>query len=98
MSSFQKRVEDFVCEKCGRFVAGSGYTNHCPNCLWSKHVDISPGDRAQICGGMMEPRALEGSSPDYSILHHCIKCGYETRNKVGPSDNMDRLLAIAKNA
>ena len=24
---------------------GNGYTNHCPKCLWSKHVDINPGDR-----------------------------------------------------
>ena len=25
---FQKRKEDFICEKCGKEVVGNGYTNH----------------------------------------------------------------------
>ena len=32
-----------------RFVSSqerNGYTNHCSQCLWSKHVDINPGDRS----------------------------------------------------
>jgi len=44
---FQKRIENFTCEKCGLFVKGTGYTDHCPNCLWSKHMDINPGDRKE---------------------------------------------------
>jgi hypothetical protein len=52
---FTKTVEDFVCEHCGEKVVGDGYTNHCPKCLWSKHVDINPGDRASECQGMMKP-------------------------------------------
>jgi hypothetical protein len=40
---FQKTVEDFVCEHCGHPVAGNGYTNHCSQCLWSKHVDDNSG-------------------------------------------------------
>ena len=56
---FQKTVEDFICEHCGNKVAGDGYTNHCPNCLWSKHVDVNPGDRAAICGGMMKAVKVE---------------------------------------
>jgi len=51
---FQKRIEDFVCERCGAFVKGTGYTDHCPECLWSKHVDVNPGDREAECGGLME--------------------------------------------
>src|SRR3989338_8156335 len=42
---FQRTKEDFTCERCGFFVRGSGYTNHCPQCLWSKHVDVNPGNR-----------------------------------------------------
>ncbi|MFA6992594.1 MAG: RNHCP domain-containing protein, partial [Candidatus Gracilibacteria bacterium] len=38
---FSRTIEDFVCEKCGAKVKGDGYTNHCPKCLWSKHVDIN---------------------------------------------------------
>ena len=53
MKKFIKVKEDFVCEHCGAEVKGDGYTNHCPKCLWSKHVDVHPGDRAAECGGMM---------------------------------------------
>ena len=55
MKQFVRRREDFVCEHCGTKVVGDGYTNHCPKCLWSKHVDIMPGDRAEDCQGLMRP-------------------------------------------
>jgi hypothetical protein len=42
---FQRTIEDFECERCRMLVTGSGFTNHCPACLWSKHVDVHPGDR-----------------------------------------------------
>lgn len=92
---FKRVVEDFTCEKCGAHVEGSGYTNHCPKCLWSKHVDVNPGDRAASCGGMMEPARIEGSSPDYSLVHHCSVCGFEKRNKLSPEDDMDEVLRLA---
>ena len=50
---FTRVVEDFTCGQCGAAVTGDGYTNHCPLCLWSRHVDINPGDRAAECGGLM---------------------------------------------
>lgn len=37
--NFTRVIEDFICENCGTEVKGNGYTNHCPKCLWSKHVD-----------------------------------------------------------
>ena len=92
---FQRTVEDFDCEHCGAHVQGNGYTNHCPKCLWSKHVDKEPGDRAERCSGMMEPVKLEGSSPAYRIVHRCVKCGAERRVNTSPDDNKEALLAIA---
>jgi len=59
---FQKKKEDFICEKCGFVNVGDGYTNHCQKCLWSKHVDINPGDRAEKCQGLMEPINLVNNS------------------------------------
>src|SRR5271165_4771509 len=96
--SFKRTIEDFVCEHCGAYVTGDGYTNHCPNCLWSKHVDINPGDRASTCHGLMEPIRLEGASPSYRIVHHCVKCGYEKRNDASSSDDPNVLVALAKKA
>jgi len=91
---FQKRKEDFMCEKCGDEVVGSGYTNHCPKCLWCKHVDINPGDRAAECNGMMKPVGVETKGDQYILLHKCEKCGFERKNKVGKSDDFDEVLKI----
>lgn len=96
MKKFQRRAEDFTCERCGAHVKGSGYTNHCPKCLWSKHVDVAPGDRAAACLGAMEPIAVEGTSSEYVLVHRCTKCGYEKRNKVAPNDDRESLVAVAK--
>lgn len=93
---FQRTVEDFTCEHCGVHVIGNGYTNHCPQCLWSKHVDINPGDRASDCGGMMEPLSVEGSTgKGYRIRHHCQKCGHEKVNDASSLDSTDALVALA---
>ena len=40
--NFKRKIEDFVCGNCGEKIKGDGYTNHCLQCLWSKHVDITP--------------------------------------------------------
>lgn len=93
--SFKRRIEEFVCEHCGAHVAGNGYTNHCPKCLWSKHVDVEPGDRAEKCGGMMEPIALEGSTPDYRIVHRCTKCDALRRINVSSLDDVETVLALS---
>lgn len=93
---FERTIENFVCQHCGAFVIGDGYTNHCPHCLWSRHVDEEPGDRAEPCNGMMRPAVLEGSSPDYRILHVCEVCGFERVNKVQAEDATPALLELAE--
>ena len=92
---FQRTREDFVCENCGFTVKGSGYTNHCPNCLWSKHVDINPGDRRAICHGLMRPMGVEIKNGEYIILHHCTKCGFEKRNKAAKNDDFNVVLQLS---
>ena len=97
--SFQRTTEDFTCGTCGLYVTGNGYTNHCPQCLWSKHVDVHPGDRAAVCGGMMEPVSVMKKGDEYTILHKCVKCGFERQNKAVKEDNFDMLVQIsAENA
>ena len=88
---FTRTIEDFVCEQCGQTVKGDGYTNHCPDCLFSKHVDINPGDRAEECQGLMEPIAVEIKSGEYTILHRCLRCGFERKNKATDKDNFEEL-------
>jgi DNA-directed RNA polymerase subunit M/transcription elongation factor TFIIS len=93
---FARNVEDFVCEKCGNKVRGNGYTNHCPRCLHSKHVDINPGDRQSNCGGMMEPIAVESNSKGYIVTFRCTKCGATKRNKSAEGDDFEKILEIAR--
>ena len=84
---FQRNIEDFVCEQCDVEVKGNGYTNHCHNCLWSKHVDVNPGDRSEVCQGMMKPVSFFNERKP-ALLHECQVCGKEKRNKVAEDDKV----------
>ena len=92
---FIKNKEDFVCQKCGAEILGDGFTNHCPFCLWSMHIDVFSGDRANSCGGLMEPVRVEKKGKEYNIIHKCQKCGKEKINKADKEDNFDMLIQVA---
>ena len=90
--------EEFICENCGRQVPKLGYScrNHCPYCLYSKHVDIDPGDRLEDCHGLLEPIGIElNSKKGYIIIFKCQKCGKIRKNKVADDDNMDKIIALS---
>ena len=61
MKKFNMIDESFICEKCGKTVNKLNYTarDHCPHCLYSKHVDINPGDRSNACNGLLQPIDIE---------------------------------------
>jgi len=88
--------EDFECEQCGFVVVGNGFTNHCPQCLCSKHVDNTPGDRAMLdeCGCLMEPIGITESRGGIAIVHKCINCGIESINRTAPDDDDDMLQSL----
>ncbi len=99
------RNEGFTCRHCGEQVAplaGGSYRNHCPRCLWSRHVDVVCGDRSAGCGGMMRPVAVQQDSRrGWMIVHRCTRCGAIRRNKAalndpaGP-DSFGELLKVAR--
>lgn len=91
---FKRNIEDFACGHCGEEVVGNGYTNHCPKCLWSKHVDVNPGDREADCGGMMSPISSEQKSGEWRILHKCQKCGYKKINRLSKDDDFDVVFKL----
>ena len=95
MKRFTKTVEDFTCAHCGTHVTGNGYTNHCPKCLYSRHVDNLPGDRASTCGGMMRPIAVEKSGDGFIITHKCEKCAKVIRQHAAACDDIDTIIAIS---
>jgi hypothetical protein len=93
---FQRQKENFICDRCGFAVSGDGYTNHCPNCLWSQHIDIYPGDRAAACHGMMMPIGVDFKKDEYIIAHKCVKCGFRKKNKAAKGDNFEVILSLSR--
>lgn len=90
--NFIRHKEDFTCGHCGQVIIGDGYTNHCSHCLWSKHVDINPGDRAESCQGLMEPIGVEVAGGRYDIIHKCLDCKAVRKTKARPEDEIGAFL------
>ena len=92
----------FTCGHCGRFVgplpSGGRNRNHCPFCLYSRHVDAErSGDRASPCKGLMEPVGVfERPNGEEVIVHRCVKCGYERFNRVGADDDEAQVAALPR--
>jgi len=100
MKKFNEIDEEFICENCGKHVPKLGYScrDHCPYCLYSKHVDINPGDRANDCKGSLEPIGIEISNKKgYVIVYKCAKCGQLHKNKAAEDDDMDLIIQLSVN-
>ena len=92
--------DTFVCKVCGRTVvpdgAGSDHRNHCPYCLSSQHLDITPGDREADCGGVMEPIAVwVRKNGEWALIHRCKICGALSSNRIAADDNPMKLMSLA---
>ena len=97
MPSFTRTIENFECKNCHTFVEGNGYTNHCPQCLYSLHIDNQPGDRQNLCQGLMQPIDIvtQGGSP-VDIIHQCQKCLIIKQNKISDNDSTETIISIMK--
>lgn len=95
--TFVKKDEEFICNHCGKKVKKLGYTSrdHCPTCLYSKHVDINPGDRQEKCQGNLVPISVQlNSKKGYIIIYKCDKCGKIRKNKAADDDNMQLIIQL----
>jgi hypothetical protein len=98
-----RRFGDFECRRCGRPVSalpalsGVQHRNHCPYCLWSRHVDLhTPGDRLAVCQGLMPPigltfKRLRKQYPsrqpgELMLVHRCAECGAVSLNRLAADD------------
>lgn len=97
MKSFVKNDNGFICENCKYEVKPLNYTSrdHCPNCLYSLHIDINPGDRKNNCYGLLKPIGIEKYKHTYKIIYKCIKCGQIHKNIMASDDNMDEIIRIS---
>ncbi len=97
MKQFNMRDESFICQNCGSKVNPLGYTarDHCPYCLYSKHVDINPGDRKNTCKGLLKPIGIEKFKDTYKILYKCAKCNEKHKNIIAKDDDMNEIIKIS---
>jgi hypothetical protein len=99
---------DFRCIHCTAYVsaqvglAGVQHRNHCPYCLWSRHMDLrSGGDRLSACKSAMEPIGLtlkrlnkkyaRDNTGELMLVHHCTRCGTLSINRIA-SDDLEQVL------
>lgn len=97
MKKFTMRDESFICENCHKSVEALNYTarDHCPYCLYSKHIDINPGDRLNNCLGLLKPIGIEKFKNTYKIIYKCNKCNQIHKNILANDDNMDLVIELS---
>ena len=97
MKKFNMIDEPFVCKNCKKEVKTLEYSarDHCPFCLYSKHVDINPGDRANECRGLLRPIEIEKFKNLYKIIYKCEKCGSIHKNIMAVDDNIDKIIELS---
>lgn len=97
MKKFNMIDEKFICENCDKKVSKLEYSarDHCPYCLYSKHVDINPGDRNNDCKGLLEPIGIEKFKNTYKIIYKCKKCNELHKNIVANDDNFDLIIELS---
>ena len=102
--AIEERNNEFKCTNCGvmvslnREVSGVNNRNHCPYCLWSRHLDLrKAGDRRSTCRGRMEPLGLTvkhtlkryqtEKQGELMLIHRCAACGKLSINRIAGDDN-----------
>lgn len=81
-------------------VTNGSYRNHCPACLWSRHLDVVPGDRAARCGAPMQPERIDHrSGKGLVIVHRCTGCGACRVNRIAAdtvqADDVEVIATLA---
>lgn len=99
----------FRCSHCRQFVVindimGTANRNHCALCLWSKHVDVSKGDRRATCHGGMRPVGLTfkhegiGRTGEAMLIHVCSLCAKISINRLARDDDNSMVLQIFRDS
>jgi hypothetical protein len=101
----------FTCRHCNLYVpcdptlAGVQNRNHCPYCLWSRHLDWRvAGDRLAGCRATMQPigLTLKRSRNKYAaerdgelmLIHRCTICAKVAINRIAADDCATAIMQI----
>ena len=105
------RNTDFTCRRCRAlvlahsFLSGVHHRNHCPWCLWSRHMDLyRAGDRMSACRGLMRPVGLSlkwvdkkygfNKPGELMLIHRCEECGKVSLNRIAADDDNQAILVV----
>ena len=96
MKKFLEKDDEFICENCHKKVEKLKYSSrdHCPYCLYSKHVDINPGDRLNNCQGLLEPIDIEKFKNSFKIIYKCQKCNKYHKNAIAKDDDINEIIYL----
>jgi hypothetical protein len=96
----------FVCTESG--LSGVQNRNHCPYCLWSRHLDLyAAGDRLSACKSLMKPIGLTvkltrkkyGSGQgELMLIHLCTECGTLSINRIATDDDPQTVITVFENS
>jgi hypothetical protein len=106
-----QKEKGFTCIQCGfpvsveRELSGVNNRNHCPRCLWSRHVDLNKaGDRKADCRSRMQPIGLtvKQTHKRYSqepggeliLIHLCRGCGKISINRIAADDDVSTVYQL----
>jgi len=97
MKKFNMIDEIFICENCNKNVEKLNYSarDHCPYCLYSKHVDINPGDRMNNCKGLLIPIDIEKFKDTYKIIYKCANCSQLHKNIIANDDDINEIIKLS---
>lgn len=101
----------FKCVHCHHYVSvddmlsGVVNRNHCPYCLWSRHLDLKKaGDRLSACKAGMQPVGLTFKrsrnkyatrrSGELMLIHRCSECGKLALNRIAADDDPGQVLEV----
>jgi len=109
--SYKASFGEFHCQACHGLVtnqpwlSGVQNRNHCPYCLWSRHLDLfQAGDRLSACKAGMEPigLTLKRSKRIYQpnpcgeimLVHRCVDCAKISINRIAADDDPEQILRV----
>jgi hypothetical protein len=100
----------FRCAHCDGFVSsaprlsGVQNRNHCPYCLWSRHLDLhAAGDRLSACKAPMRPIGLTIKAAykkyglgrgELMLIHECEECEALSINRIAADDDPHSVMDI----
>jgi hypothetical protein len=102
---------DFTCAHChglvssAHLLSGVNNRNHCPYCLWSRHLDLfAAGDRLSACKAPMKPIGLtmkmgrkkyqQEARGELMLIHQCTECAALSINRIAADDDSSAIIAV----